>query len=664
MSSRTRLFLWSFLLLFVQLALIRWTGETIVYMSYFTNFVLLGSFLGIGIGFLRAGKRSPIYQWTPIAVALLVGVTAAFPVKVDRTGDGLIYFGEFTRSGLPAWVILPVIFVAVAAVMAIIADGAARLFGKFEPLTAYRLDILGAVAGILSFALLAWIQTPPVVWGAVAAVLMLALIPERTVLVIASAVGLVAILGIVSTSGDIWSPYYRISVAERGDSYAVGVNGIPHQAIIDIERRVALEPSYQVPYDRYVPEAESVLIIGAGNGTDVAIALANGAQRVDAVEIDPALYRLGEELHPDQPYQDARVHVTVDDGRSFMERTDERYDLILYALPDSLTLVGGQGNLRLESYLFTTEALEQARALLTDDGAFAMYNYYREDWLIQRLGGMLTAAFGSESCIDLVGTGGGLATLISAPDSTVIDCEGSTPVELSRAVAPATDDKPFLYLDPGRVPTIYVVAAALIVLMSIAGVRLFGGSLKGVPVYIDLFFMGAAFLLLETKTVVQFSLLFGSTWFVNVLVFAGILTSVLAAIEVARAKRLPAPPILYTALFAALAIAWVVPPSWLLSFDGIARFVLGTLLAFTPVFIANLIFAQRFRDTSSSTTAFGVNLLGAMLGGVMEYAAMWLGYRWLTVLAALMYLIALVAWRRIDQRSAADGPGRSARAAT
>ncbi len=194
------------------------------------------------------GSATPIHQWAPIAVALLVGVTAAFPVKVDRTGDGLIYFGEFTRSGLPAWVILPVIFVAVAAVMAIIADGAARLFPKFEPLTAYRLDILGAVAGILSFALLAWIQTPPVVWGAVAvAILMLALIPEKSLIVIGSAVGLVALLGIVSTSGDIWSPYYRISVAEYDDSYAVGVNGIPHQAIIDIERRVALEPVVSGP---------------------------------------------------------------------------------------------------------------------------------------------------------------------------------------------------------------------------------------------------------------------------------------------------------------------------------------------------------------------------------------------------------------------------------
>jgi hypothetical protein len=172
-----------------------------------------------------------------------------------------------------------------------------------------------------------------------------------------------------------------------------------------------------------------------------------------------------------------------------------------------------------------------------------------------------------------------------------------------------------------------------------------------VPWYLDLFFMGAAFLLLETKTVVQFSLLFGSTWFVNVLVFAGILTSVLGAIEVARWKRLPRPPVLYGALFILLAIAWVVPPAWLLSFDGAIRFLLGVGIAFAPVFVANLIFAQRFKDTASSTTAFGVNLLGAMLGGVLEYASIWLGYRWLTVLAALLYATALVSWRVIERRT-------------
>ncbi len=142
-------------MLFVELALIRLTGENVLYLSFFANFILLGSFLGIGIGFVRAGRAGPIYRWTTTLLALLVGLTAAFPVKIDRTGDGLVCFGEFSKSGLPAWLVLPILFIAVAAVMAAIADGTARLFGQFEPLTACRLDILGAIGGTTAFALLA-----------------------------------------------------------------------------------------------------------------------------------------------------------------------------------------------------------------------------------------------------------------------------------------------------------------------------------------------------------------------------------------------------------------------------------------------------------------------------------------------------------------------------
>ncbi|MEA3510784.1 MAG: spermidine synthase [Actinomycetota bacterium] len=639
-------------MLFVELALIRWAGETVLYVSFFANFVLLGSFLGIGIGFIRAAKARPIYRWSPTLLTLLVGTTAAFPVEIDRTGDGLIYFGQFSRSGLPAWVVLPLLFIAVAAVMATIADGTARLFGRFEPLTAYRLDILGAIAGTTAFAALAFIEVPPIVWGIVVAALMLTLIADRGLLVVGSIVGLLAVLLMVSFSGSLWSPYYRIDTTETDRAIYINVNRIPHQAITTVEDRLTVEPFYQEPYLRYRNgPPESVLIIGAGNGTDVAIALANGVDSVDAVEIDPVLYRLGEELHPDRPYQDPRVDVTIDDGRAFMQRTDRTYDMVLYALPDSLTLVSGQASLRLESYLFTMESLERVRELLDDDGVFAMYNFYRESWLVERLGRMLEKTFGEAPCVQIIGAETGLAVLMVSADPEAIDCSGVPAFDSSSAAAPVTDDKPFLYLDESRVPTIYLAAVILILLASVVGVRGFAGPLRGFGIYIDLFFMGAAFLLLETKTIVQFSLLFGSTWFVNALVFAGILVSVLGAIEVAKWRRLPGPPVLYSLLFVALFAAWLVPPSWLLTLDGPVRFAAGVALAFTPVFAANLIFAQRFKDTASSTTAFGVNLLGAMLGGVLEYAALWIGYRWLTVLVVLLYLAALLTWRRMERVS-------------
>ena len=108
-------------------------------------------------------------------------------------------------------------------------------------------------------------------------------------------------------------------------------------------------------------------------------------------------------------------------------------------------------------------------------------------------------------------------------------------------VAPATDDRPFVYLRTPSIPSRYLVTLGLILLASAVAVRLAGGRFGPMRGYLDLFFMGAGFLLLETKSVVQFALLFGTTWFVNALVFAGILLTILAAIEVERRTRIRRP---------------------------------------------------------------------------------------------------------------------------
>ena len=186
--------------------------------------------------------------------------------------------------------------------------------------------------------------------------------------------------------------------------------------------------------------------------------------------------------------------------------------------------------------------------------------------------------------------------------------------------------------------------------------RLAGGKFGAMRGYLDLFFMGAGFLLLETKSVVQFALLFGTTWFVNALVFAGILLVILAAIEVERRTRIRRPGLLFSLLFGGLLVAGLVPGSWLLSLATAPRFLAASALAFFPVFIANLVFAERFRDTADPTTAFGANLLGAMLGGVLEYLSLITGYRGLLVIAAILYMLAWVFGARKIGRSTVEAP--------
>jgi hypothetical protein len=164
--------------------------------------------------------------------------------------------------------------------------------------------------------------------------------------------------------------------------------------------------------------------------------------------------------------------------------------------------------------------------------------------------------------------------------------------------------------------------------------------------------MGAAFLLLETKNVVQFALLFGATWFVNALVFAGVLAAVYLAVEIAARIRLPRPPVLYMALAGSLALAWLVPQDALLDLPLVLRFLAGSALAFAPVFLANLVFAQRFAGVETAGTAFAANLLGAMVGGTLEYIALITGYRFILIVIGVLYALAFITGLRSRPRLA------------
>ena len=654
---RLQLVLLSGLMLFVELALIRWSGSHVIYLSYFSNFVLLGSFLGIGLGFLRGRASTDLSRYAPAALALLVGAVMMLRIEIDRSGSQLIYFGGFEASGLPIWIVLPIVFVAVAGVMALIGEAVARTFASFAPLEAYRLDITGSLLGIIGFTLLSFVGAPPVAWGVIAAALMLLTLPSGwRVLQVTGVVILVALLARDSvTRGTSWSPYYRVQVVPLSAPSAlwVTVNGIPHQTIHSVEQRRAQEPVYFAPFERLVrADPGRVLIIGAGTGSDVAIALSLGATSVDAVEIDPRLQQIGVERHPEHPYADPRVRVVIDDGRAFLERSDVEYDLILFALPDSLTLVSGQSSLRLESYLFTREALAEARAHLAPGGVFAMYNYYREPWLLDRLAGTLAEVYGHPPCADTVGTVGHLAALTVGIEAASVRC-ATIWSPTTAVVPPASDDYPFLYLRDRVIPLFYLVSIGLILAAAVVGVRVVGGPLRAMVPHLDLFWMGAAFLLLETKSVVQFALLFGTTWVVNALVFGGILVSVLAAVEVARRVSLPRPAILFPVLLATVALSWVVEPRTILDFEPGWRFAASIGVYFSPIFVANLVFAQRFAAAEDSTGAFGANLLGAMVGGVVEYAALVTGYQALAVLVAVLYAAAWVTGQRTARSAGA-----------
>jgi len=341
-------------------------------------------------------------------------------------------------------------------------------------------------------------------------------------------------------------------------------------------------------------------------------------------------------------------------------------------LPDSLTLTSSHANLRLESFLLTTESMRQARGHLTDAGALVLYNYYRQDWSVRKLAGMIEAAFGSPPYATTYGAWGRAAVLIAGPRLAALSATLNHPYaehdpvtepkpgaqlpELGEGflsgdagIAPATDDWPFFYLANPGLPEIYIAAIAMVAILALLATAGLTPAVSLRRFDWHFFFLGAAFMLLETRSLVTFALLFGTTWMVNALVFFAILSSVQLAVLISARFRLRAFAPLYVSLFLLLAVNYLLPTATLLQIDSsAARYVAASVLAFAPIFVANIIFSRSFRDTDHADSAFASNLLGIMTGGLVEYVALATGYQSLLIAVALFYAVALLMARRAN----------------
>jgi hypothetical protein len=667
-GNGVRLLLTSATILFVELLLIRWVPANVRYIGFFSNFLLMASFLGIGLGILlgRNGRRLPL---SPFAILLLlvVGLVFRAELNVQIQSQDELFFGLAENNAADVnFLVLPLAVVLVTTILAALALPLGPLLKSMPPLRAYAIDIAGSMVGIAAFTILSAAGTSPLLWFTIVAVLLL-LLALGTGLTAWSLVSGVAMLAVVfavnaqTRASDQWSPYYRITTYEAGDRTFLNVNGIPHQALHPVGSNK--EPFYDQVY-KWFPERtfEKVAIVGAGSGSDVAMTLSQGAQQVDAVEIDPGIQAIGRDRHPDQPYADPRVRAHINDGRAFLRNTTEKYDLVIFALPDSLTLVSTAANIRLESFLFTEQAFESVRDHLDEDGVFVLYNYYREPWLVSKLSDMLTETFGHEpyvrtyfSVSAALAAGPGVAAAGATPPGDSVDTLPSVGTPVPKA---ATDDWPFLYLRTPFIAPYYLVALAIILVGAVVAVaaaaRVTGTTVRRFSPHF--FVLGIAFLLLETRSLVSFSLLFGTTWIVNALAFFAILASVLLAILVNAKWRIRRPNLLYAALFVAIAVAFILPPESLLIDPPFLRYVLAAALAFAPVFFANLVFTYSFRDTRTADMAFASNLLGAMVGGALEYLALLTGYRVLLIVVAALYALAYLfatRWRVLADRDLA-----------
>jgi hypothetical protein len=204
-----------------------------------------------------------------------------------------------------------------------------------------------------------------------------------------------------------------------------------------------------------------------------------------------------------------------------------------------------------------------------------------------------------------------------------------------------------MYLRNPDFPWVYAAGLAMVAVIALG--LLFGlapaSARRGFSGH--MFFLGAAFMLLETRSLVTFSLLFGSTWLVNSLVFFAILCSVVLAVVISTRWPIRPSPILYGVLLAALVVAYLVPQDAFLSITSVpVRYALASLVAFLPVFLANLVFAGSFKGTGpTADVAFASNLIGIMLGGMLEYTSLLIGYRNLLLIVIAFYVLSAVLLR-------------------
>jgi spermidine synthase len=681
-----KLFLASFLSLFVELALIRWIPGTVHVVGFFTNLVLMATFLGLGIGMARPAPAQTsvwrfLFRFTVVVTALSVVHIVDPGVSLPRTGDyGLNEAVLDVGISIPLPLVLIAVFALSAWATIPVGQLVAVYFDGMERIRAYSINIGGSLAGVAVFSLLAWRSLPPEVWFGLALVLVLAFHRQR-VYAIPIAIIAAVLFALYANDSDRfrddvrWSPYYKVvtkAVSTSGrlsDGFVTDVNGQFLLSGLDLRPEASLvgkaEPSvvrnvqmlksyYSLPFQMRSPGR--VLVLGAGAGNDVAAALRDGAQHVTAVEIDPLVLELGMTYHPEQPFASPRVTPVLDDARAFLNRTHERFDLIIFATLDAHGLLSGAANVRLDSFVYTVESLRSARDHLSENGVVVLsFGPFREDIQLRQYS-MMRSVFGRDP-IYLLHRNGHRTMIAGATDGLALDplppeWRRITNREVTRDLArypyatrPATDDWPHLYIRDKRVPTEYVGVFAGILLLSLVLVR---RSFRGAR-HLDgqFFFLGAGFLLMETKSVTQYALLVGSTWQTNSLVFTVILATILGAnlYVLTRLKR-PRVPLLYGLLVAALIVSYAWPIArWHLA-PGVAAYAAAAVYLGVPILLAAIIFAVAFRKARLGSEALANNLLGAILGGTLEYLSLALGIQALSLLAAGMYLAAFAFWFR------------------
>lgn len=311
-------------------------------------------------------------------------------------------------------------------------------------------------------------------------------------------------------------------------------------------------------------------------------------------------------------------------------------------------------SLRLDNFVYTEEGLAAAWAHAADGGILSVsFSVFAGEWMYYWLLGLVRKATGLDPIVVRHSYDAG-ATFLAGRTLTLAQVRAVNPSATQGGPGIAeiripSDDWPFLYLRPGTVAWTYITVFVLIALSAAFAVRrVYGAGLFARGRFdAQMFLLGAAFLLLETRAVTQLSLLFGSTWIVNTSVFGGVLAMVMGANALAIRLRGYRRLAWYALLVASLVGLYAFPFGMLFDLTLPARAVVASLAVAVPVFFAGMIFSSELRDRADPVAALGCNLCGAVAGGLLENLSMVAGLKAVVLLALALYIASMqVALRR------------------
>lgn len=707
--------LWlSALSLFFELVAIRWLASEIRAFTIFKNFPLIACYVGLGYGYMHEGGNR-LYRLFPFLLLALVAVVSTS----DLTGLTYMLVPGL-RSGIHAgWMDMthppqaamqePLlytsfsiavffgIFVLVAALMAAMGQQLGKLFNSGPALQSYLINLIGSALGILVFSVLSFCGTPPLVWITigcgcalwsfrkhkigmavlVATIAFVALLPARSIFD----------LGPQGKPRIEWSPYHRVDVAPQyyGDPKAPDAKQVGTRISVNkgyFQQALNLSPEfidslpeserkrvedfrfdqYELPY--FFLKPKRVLIMGAGTGNDVASALKNGAEYIDAVEIDPKMIELGKELHPEHPYDSPKVHVHVNDARAFLRQNpNEKYDLVMTGFLDSHTVAGNSLSVRLDDYVYTVDGMRDAISHVAPGGVYSITYCDAEGvvgWLSRRLVKNIRAAADGAQTMIVKKDDGGIWHLFApatpemmAKVPELVSAHGfkdETNMDPGD-IRSSTDDWPFLYLANMSADPLYLTINACILLLAWATC---GASIRANSMARrwHLFFLGAAFLLLELAIIDRLALVFGTTWLVNsVCIFAVLAAIILSNLLVIKKPNLMSLPMMYVCLLVSLVAVYLIPLQSLTSLGMWTGGGIASAISVIPIFFAGLIFSTSFKLEDKPSAGLAFNILGAVVGALLEYVATYTGIRSLLLVAALLYGVSLVIWNSGNKKA-------------